>query len=164
MFATTKEAPDMGAKTSTYLSSNVLFSGAVEGEDPNLPPGESIAQKIEAALRDRSWDIVEPADLGDYSLWCLVCRQGAAELRVQVAGTRDENVWLLQVAPSRRPGFVGRLRRQLPSATSSDVLSLSREIHEMLFVVGAFSDPKWCWDGLPQEMIAYPEPPDCPAT
>jgi hypothetical protein len=149
-----------GGKT-MRVSQNLLFSGAAGEEDPNLPPGESIAQKIEAGLRELPWTIVEPADLGDYSLWAIVCGRESAQIRITLAAPNHQvhDQWMLQIAPSYLPGLMGRLRHKTPSATPSDTYDLARAVHSILFAKGEFHSPKWCWDSFPGDVVSSPEPP-----
>lgn len=145
----------MAAKGSQHGSQNVLFVGEVEGDDLEYAPGLPIVQKMEEALRDRAWEIVEPFENRDGALYDMIVKSDAAEMQLVFTGI-DKDTWMLQISPAR---LIGRFRHKVPSATPVDVYNLAQELHEILFVRGDFSVPKWCWDGFPDQMETFPEPP-----
>lgn len=145
----------MAADRSRHGSQNVLFVGEVDGDDPEWAPGLAIVQKLEEALRNHGWVIAAPFENRDGELYDMIVKSDSAEMQLVFTGI-DKDTWMLQISPAR---LIGRFRHKVPSATPVDVYNLAQELHEILFVRGDFSDPKWCWDGFPDQMETFPEPP-----
>jgi len=130
------------------LSQNVTFTGAApsdaEGDDP---PGAGVARLLMEAIRGRGWssdDLENWRDVG----WSLVCRRASSELQIALSAF-GAGAWMLQVAPLRVPGLVGRALGRQSSATPEDCLALALVVHETLAQGGRFGDFRWQWDGPP---------------
>jgi hypothetical protein len=130
------------------ISQNLTFTGASPADVEDHPPGAGVARFLmEAIRRSSGWssdDLDSWRDVG----WSLVCRRASSELQIALTAFGDE-AWMLQVAPLRWPGLVGRALGRQPSATPEDCLALALLVHETLAQGGRFGDFRWQWDGPP---------------
>lgn len=139
------------------ISQNVTFVGEAQS-DPEFdhPAGASIARRLEAGLRNAGWlvsDIDNWRDCG----WSIECSRGDVRLEVSLA-LIDPGKWMLQVAPWKVPGPLGRLFGKRPSAMPADVLDLAKAVHAQLVQEARYSQFSWCWDGFPEEGNSASEP------
>lgn len=138
------------------ISQNLVFKGEARSDDQfDHPPGAAIARFLETNLRDAGWQVCNFDNWRDCG-WSLRCSRQDAELQVAFA-EMDNSQWMLQVAPLRVPGLLGRMLGKATSATPGGVYALSRAIHDILGRTGRYSDFKWRWDGPPDEKSS-PEP------
>jgi hypothetical protein len=140
------------------LSQNLRFLGPVAADPANRdPPGLPIVQLLSAELPPRGW-IAHPWDIWRDSGWLLPCRTGERELDLTLASIGPEDEWMLQIAPTRLPGLLGRALGRLPSATPMDCNRLALDVHAVLAGAGGFTRFWWRWDGFPDEASSTPEP------
>ena len=127
-------------------SQNALFCGSTPS-GPRDMPGESIAVRLQSALKLRGW---EPGEVDDWrdSGWSFACRRRDCELEVVIAAADPR--WALQIRPMRSPGMIGRLVGQRSSATAADTYALALQVHQLL-VSDGFRDFLWRWNGFPDE-------------
>jgi len=73
----------------------------------------------------------------------------------------EEGEWMLQVAPTSNPGFLGKLFGGAVSAQPSETTELAKLIHSILQASEAFRNFMWTWDGFPEEgnSDSEPQPP-----
>ena len=112
----------------------------------------SVATEVAAM----GWNVDEMDNWRDCG-WSIVCRRDPAELEIVVSQIQDGE-WMLQVSPMRVPGFIGKLFGSKLSATPSEVHELALAVHRALSIAHVLGNPRWRWDGLPDENNSTPEP------
>ena len=139
------------------LSQNARFSGFATPDDEfEHPAGASIARLLQAGLQDTKWIVAEFDNWRDCG-WSLDCSRG--KTRLQVAFSQmEEGEWMLQVAPTSNPGFLGKLFGGAVSAQPSETAELAKAIHSILQAAGSFSNFMWTWDGFPEDGNSDSEP------
>jgi len=141
-------------------SLNATFLGPVTPDaEFDHPAGLPIVSALLADLSARSWAPSEAENWRD-SGWAISCRRGGSDLELVVASTGTPDEWLLQIAPARVPGLLGRALGKVPSATPARCHELASDVHAALS--GRFSRLRWRWDGFPDEAnsTATPSPPE----
>ena len=131
------------------VSQNAVFKCSdFRINDSGYPPGEQLATYLFNILKkDRQVHNFENwRDCG----WFFECSKNNIKLEL-IISYMDSNQWFLQIAPSYIPGIFGRIKRKQPSASYSDILELSKDIHNVLSSDQRFSDLRWKWDGRPDE-------------
>ena len=143
----------------TNISLNACFTHTpIPADASEGPPGHGIATDIARALSSDGWQVSAPDNWRDAG-WCLTCNRDQDELEIALA-LMDETRWMLQVAPSRVPGFLGRLFGSSNSATPTACKDLAESANAVL-LSPQHSEVKWCWDGFPDESEdAAPMPMD----
>src|SRR5262245_14173133 len=102
------------------LSQNLLFAATVPADSEfDHPQGASLVRRLAADLTAAGWQAREMENWRD-SGWSVTCTRGQSRAQISFAGV-GEREWILQVAPERAPGALGRLFGGKPSATSQDV-------------------------------------------
>jgi len=140
------------------VSQNLLFiATAPKDSEFDQPPGAGLMRVLVAELARLGWDTDEMDNWRDCG-WFVRCRCNSSELEV-VLGQVESGEWLLQVNPCRVPGVFGTLLGRRPSAMPSDVYSLAVAVHRALSSLRSFENPRWCWDGFPDEKPSTAEPP-----
>ena len=141
-----------------HTSQNAAFHGTVSPDiEYEHPPGALLARTLEHVLHEKDWE-PQPFDNWRDVGWSIICARAGEKLQVALAKSAGDE-WFLQVAPEQSPGFLGRLFRGVPSASSASCYSLARDIHNFLVSFGTFSEIRWRWDGPPdQESSKEPEP------
>ena len=139
------------------ISQNVRFSGFATPDDEfDHPAGASIARMLHTGLQDTKWTVTEFDNWRDCG-WSLDCSRD--NTRLQIAFSQmEEGQWMLQVAPTSNPGFLGRLFGGTVSAQPSETTELAKSIHSILKTSESFSDFMWTWDGFPEEVNSDTEP------
>lgn len=109
-------------------------------------------------LSTRGWT---PGDFDNWRDcgWAITCQRSGGDLELVVAPTGTPEEWMVQIAPARVPGLLGRALGRLPSATSALCHELATDVHAALS--GRFSRLRWRWDGFPDEehSTSTPAPP-----
>lgn len=140
------------------VSQNAAFSGAAAPhEDDTWAPGHSLALLIRDRLTADGWEVSEP-EAWRGSGWFVECRSRGERLDVSLTATADSG-WILQIAPSDIPSWLGRLRGKVASATPGATHALARAVHVVIASQGDYSGLRWCWDGDPRGASATLEPP-----
>ncbi len=139
------------------ISQNVLFQAAQQPDETNdHPPGSYIARAIKDGLDTDVWALSELENWRDCG-WYFTCVCEGASLQVAVAQAL-EGQWLVQIAPARVPGLIGRLFKGKASARAPQTLSLAKAVHAILESDDLFSGFQWCWDGFPGEQNTTEKP------
>jgi hypothetical protein len=132
-------------------SLNLKWAAALCPEDSqDLRPGRWFAAELRRQLSACGWRVAEPGDWRDVG-WCLIGTRGASSVSLFMAHLVPGEEWLLQLAPTRLPGLIGRLRGQQPSATPAELLGLARAVHAAFVQLPRVSSVRWRWDGIPDE-------------
>lgn len=143
------------------LSQNVCFNVNGLDSEEEHPPGFAVASVIQAAIAQSSWDATQPDNWRDVGWEILSTGEHGAAISICLAQF-EQSRWMVQVAPSKVPGFFGRLFGKYPSATSEQVHQLAMNVFNALSNHGA-QDQRWCWDDFPDSNeSATPEPSGCP--
>lgn len=140
-------------------SQNATFLGSVDPDaEFEHPAGLPIVRALRAKLSTRDWITGEFENWRDCG-WSLPCRRDAGELLLVVAPTGSPKEWMLQIAPARVPGLLGRALGRGPSATSVHCHELATDVHAVLSE--RFVRLRWRRDGFPDEenSTAAPTPP-----
>jgi hypothetical protein len=120
------------------------------------PPGEPLMRRLYAALATSGWctnDMDNWRDCG----WSFSCQRGHSKISVVLCQIPNQE-WLLQIAPERNPGFVGRLIGRNPSATFTEVYALAVDVQHALSSLQSLKSPRWRWDGFPDDTHSTVEP------
>src|SRR5262245_39768067 len=142
---------------SMALSQNLRFTGDVPPADElDHPRGEVLARALEGRVRGEGWEVAEFDNWRDAG-WSFACSLGEAELQVVLAEW-EPHEWILQIAPRRVPGLLGRLCGRRPSADHPDVLRLARVLHVAIRADLRYSRLRWLWNGSPDKGKSTPEP------
>jgi hypothetical protein len=137
-------------------SQNATFLGPVTPDaEFDHPAGLPIVRALRADLSARGWT---PGDFDDWRDcgWSISCRRDGGDLELIVASTGAPDEWMLQIAPARVPGLLGRALGKVPSATAALCHALATDVHAALS--GRFSRLRWRWDGFPDEAHSTPTP------
>jgi hypothetical protein len=89
--------------------------------------------------------------------WSVSCHRDVAGLEISMAELQPGE-WMLQIAPLKYPGFITRTFGSQPSATPSEVYQLALDVHRTLGAAHHYENPRWCWDGYPDDGQSTPEP------
>lgn len=140
------------------FSQNLQFSGrAVRDDELEHPAGASIAKLLRSGLAERGWQVSLIDNWRDCG-WSVECTRSDVTLEAVVSSMTDADRWFLQIAPSYRPGIVGRLFGKVATAKASDILAAAQDVHAILAGQSNFDDFKWCWDGYPEDKGSTSEP------
>jgi len=142
------------------LSQNARFSGIAHPDDEfEHPAGASIARMLHARLQDTKWIVAEFDNWRDCG-WSLDCSVDSTRLQIAFS-QMEEGEWMLQVAPTSNPSFLGKLFGGAVSAQPSETTELAKLIHSILQASEAFRNFMWTWDGFPEEgnSDSEPQPP-----
>jgi hypothetical protein len=132
------------------VSLNLTFTGTPPADDEHdHPPGAALARLLQGAAKAHGWACTEFDNWRDVG-WSISCKRGPVQLKITIApwGTGR---WMLQVAPERVPGPLGRALGRTASAASADCLDMARAVHEILSREARYSNFRWRWDGPPTE-------------
>jgi len=139
------------------ICQNLRFTASVPKDTEfERPPGALLMRRLSRELSAAGWSTDEMDNWRD-SGWSLTCRRGSADLEALLSWV-ERGYWMLQISPTRAPGFVGRLLGAAPSATSADVHQLALAVHRSLSTLQYLGSPQWRWDGFPDEKHSTPEP------
>lgn len=132
------------------ISQNLKFTGeAPIDTEFDYPFGASIMRKLESELLLDAWELSSFDNWRDCG-WFVLCQKGDAKMEV-VLGAVEDFEWLLQISPSYKPGFIGRLLKKSNSASEQDILGLSIAIHKIISSERFYDKLMWCWDDYPEE-------------
>ena len=134
----------------------MFIATAPEDPDSDQPPGAALMRRLSAGLTRSGWSTDAMDNWRDCG-WSLMCRRNTSEFEV-LLGQVETGEWLLQVSPYRVPGIIGTFLGRKPSAIPSEVHALAVAAHRVLASVSPIENPRWCWDGLPDEQESTPEP------
>ena len=139
------------------LSQNLLFE-ATSPKDTEFehPPGAALIRRLSATLASAGWETAEIDNWRDCG-WSVICRRQTSELEV-VLSQVPEGRWMLQVAPMRVPGLISRWFGGSQSATTEQVYELACSVHRALSDAQFLGNPRWQWDGFPDDNHSTPEP------
>jgi len=138
-------------------SQNCRFLGECEPvSQTEHPPGEGLAVRLRAHLSEAGLDVRELDNWRDVG-WSMPIHVGSSELLIALSQI-DAGEWMLQVAPLRVPGFVGRLLGRCASAGMDDVLAVSQAVQQALCAGGGLSEFRWCWDEIPNGSASTTQP------
>lgn len=139
------------------ISQNLRFTATVPKDiEFEHPSGAALMRSLSAELVAAGWSAAKMDNWRDCG-WQVVCRRGSAELEVVVSQVQDDQ-WMLNVSPVRRPGFIGSLFGGKPSASPGDIHELAVAIHHALSTLQYLGNPQWRWDGFPDEKHSTQEP------
>jgi hypothetical protein len=139
------------------ISQNARFHGnAPPDEEFDHPAGASMARMLLKGLQGAGWSVAGFDNWRDCG-WSLDCARGESRLRIAFSQIEDGQ-WMLQVAPSRVPGWVGRWFGASVSAQPSQTTELANLIHAILEAEGDFHGFLWTWDGFPEKENSHPRP------
>ncbi len=138
------------------LSQNLRFLATI-ASDPDLedPPGTFLIRSLATELVANGWTTDEYDNWRDCG-WSVACHRGKSSLDVVVSQIPDGE-WMLQVSPSRVP-FFGAFFGRKPSATPTDIFELAVSVHKVLSAKECLENPRWRWDGFPEDCNSTPEP------
>jgi len=140
-------------------SQNATFLGPVNPDaEYERPAGLPIVRALRANLSTLNWNTGEFDNWRDCG-WSISCRRHGSEMQLVVAPTGSPEEWMLQIAPARVPGLLGRALGRVPSATSVHCYELATDVHTVLSE--QFARLRWRWNGFPDEehSTAAPTPP-----
>jgi len=139
------------------ICQNLRFTATVQ-VDSNFerPPGAMLMRRLLSELTARGWIASEMDNWRDCG-WFAVCRRASSELTV-VLNWVERGYWILQISPWRTPGFIQRMLGGKPSAAPSDVQELALAVQNALSRLGYLDNPRWRWDGFPDETHSTSEP------
>ena len=145
------------------ISQNLRFTATAEKDaEFEHPPGAALMRSLSTKVAGAGW-VTDHIDNWRDCGWSLVCRKASSELEVVITWVQ-RGYWLLQVSPRRVPGFISRLFGGKVSASPSDVYELALCIHHALSKLQFLGNPRWRWDGLPddKDSALEPQPPSLP--
>jgi len=140
-------------------SLNATFLGIVSPDaEFDHPEGLPVLRMVGDGLRRGKWTLGALENWRD-SGWSVCCRRDGGEVDVVVASTGTPEEWMVQIAPSKVPGLLGRALGRAASASADQCLEVALLVHPIL--AGRFTRLRWCWDDLPGEesSTATPTPP-----
>jgi hypothetical protein len=139
------------------LSQNLLFE-ANSPADPEFehPAGAALMRTLSTDLRSNDWTVGEMENWRD-SGWSVTCQRGQTKVEV-VLSQISNGTWMLQVAPTDVPGFIGRCFGRKQSAPAHEVQELALRVHRALSDRSILSKPRWTWDGYPDDEPSTPVP------
>jgi hypothetical protein len=147
-------------KEGEMASQNATFRGSVKPDaEHEHPAGLPIVRALRAELSTRRWITGEFDNWRD-SGWSIPCRRDGSEMQLVVAPAGSADEWMLQIAPARVPGLLGRALGRVPSATSVHCYELATDVHSVLSA--QFARLRWRWDGFPDEEHSTPAPTQPP--
>ena len=130
------------------ISQNLKWSAPTPAADSSeLRPGRSISTQLRQRLRGAGWDVSELDNWRDVG-WALAVRKGEAALAITLARL-SESSWMLQIAPERVVGVIGRIMGRANSASPSDVGALAGDVHSAMTELVGPGSLRWRWDGMP---------------
>jgi hypothetical protein len=138
------------------ISQNLFFTGEPPPGSPDEPPGRPLAESLASACEAVGWSVAEVDNWRDAG-WSFRCERDTAEVDVALAQW-GSNGWMLQIAPSKAPGLLGKLFGATASAAPDDLFDLAGTIHKSLNADGHYADLRWRWDGPPDRGASTPEP------
>jgi len=136
------------------LSESVLLANSIGGyfswrleqnESPQQPPSLSVAVLLKNELSKKGYCVQDVENWCDCG-WLFHCSEHLVSLTVVVAQAAQVTDWLVQISPQHTPGIIGRTFNKKSSASASDVLRLSRIIHEVLDRPDRASTLQWQWN------------------
>ena len=143
---------------SVPTSQNLCWRSPGRPEDsPDHRPGRYFAETVRAGLLAAGWDVDAPDDWRDVG-WLVRLQRNGASIAIFLARLGQGDEWMLQIAPERVAGLIGRVLGRANSATSSDVLTAAHQVHSTLSSVDGVSSMRWRWDGRPGDGNASPQP------
>ncbi len=139
------------------LSQNLRFNASIPA-DPEERNGASlqIALGLVEYLRYHEWPVAQPQDWRDCG-WSLRCERHGSKVDITIAEF-EPGEWVLQIAPTSSPGFIGKLFGGKVSASDGDMFDLALAVHQSLSTLADFKNPRWCWDAFPDEENSTPLP------
>jgi len=138
-------------------SQNLRFAATVPKDDEfDHPTGAALMRRLSAELAVAGWRTEEMDNWRDCG-WSVACRRGTSELNVVISEIPNGE-WMLQISPCHVPGFMSGLFGRKPSATAADVHDLAITVHRTLSAAQLLANPRWRWDGFPDEKHSSPEP------
>ena len=139
------------------ISQNLRFVAVVPKDaEFDHPPGAALMRRLSDGLADVGWNTSEMDNWRDCG-WSVVCRRDSSELEVVVSQVEDGE-WMLQVCPLQTPGLISGVFGGKPSATPDEVYGLALTIHGALSTMRSLGNPRWRWDGFPEDGHSTPEP------
>lgn len=141
------------------VSQNLQFTATV-AKDVEFPQplGATLMRRLSQELSKIGWSSDGLENWRDCG-WSAAYHREASDLEI-VVSPLDEEQWMLQVRPSRIPGFISGLLGNKPSATAPDVYGLALAVHRALSTLHYVGSPRWCWDGFPDENASSTPPMD----
>lgn len=164
-FAAENRAPLMTSPSFTIdagshvvpTSQNLLFTATVPNDvEFDYPAGAALMRRLSAELAAAGWTTDEMDNWRDCG-WSTVCRRGEGVLEVAVSQVEDRE-WMLQISPRTVPGLVARLFGGKPSASANEVYRLAQAVQRALSTLQYLGNPRWRWDGFPDEQHSTSEP------
>jgi hypothetical protein len=140
-------------------SQNATFLGAVSPDaEFDHPEGLPVLRVLREGLRSGTWTLGEFENWRD-SGWSVACRRGGSEVELVVASTGTPEEWMVQIAPCKIPGLLGRALGRAASASADQCQEVALLVHPIL--AGRFTRLRWRWDGFPDDWnsTAAPTPP-----
>jgi|SRR5579872_5645721 len=138
------------------ISQNLRFWADSPADDEfSHPDGAGLMRRLYSRIASAGWLVEEMENWRDCG-WSTVCQRGNGKLQIAFASIADRE-WILQIGPEYIPGCLGGLFGWRPSAAPNDIFELALVVHQALASDGLLANPRWQWDGFPDERSA-PEP------
>ena len=139
-------------------SQNATFRGAEPESEGDRIRGETITDCLAVQFNREGWHIGEIDCWRDAGYFFSMERGGDALQIIVTAYYGKTDCWILQIAPSRMPGFIRRWLGAVPSASPDCVFRAAIETQRILSENG-FTNFRWCWDDLADGDHCDDEPP-----
>jgi len=139
-------------------SQNATFRGAEPESEGDRIRGETITDCLAVQFNREGWHIGEIDCWRDAGYFFSMERGGDALQIIVTAYYEKTDCWILQIAPSRMPGFIRRWLGAVPSASPDCVFRAAIETQRILSENG-FTNFRWCWDDLADGDHCDDEPP-----
>ena len=139
-------------------SQNATFRGPEPGSESERIRGGAIAGCLSAQFKRDGWHVGDADCWRDAGYTFCMERDGDALQIIITAYHGKTDCWILQVAPTRLPGFIRRWFGAVPSASPDCICDTAIETQRILDENG-FTDFRWCWDDLADGDHCRFEPP-----
>lgn len=143
------------------ITLNLCFEGKVmPDEEYPHPEGALLAKLLKAELGNRSWKVDEIENSRD-SGWEIGCLKADSRISISFA-KMEENLWFLQIEPTRIPSLFSRmLFKKANSCSPQEVYKLALEVDQIVKSYQGLSGFLWQWGAPPDEKTsgANPLPP-----
>ncbi|MGN6547341.1 MAG: hypothetical protein ACTHK7_19980 [Aureliella sp.] len=128
-------------------SLNATFLGPERESEGERIRGETIAHRLSRYFAQRGWQCGDADCWRDAGFAFSLQRDGEVLQIIIAPYDGKTDCWILQIAPSRSPGLIGRWFGSKPSASPECVYRAAMETQPVLSEAG-YSGFQWCWDDL----------------
>lgn len=131
-------------------SQNVLFVGESPPDaEFGHPPGVAIARLVERSLRDRGYYSTPIANWRDCG-WCFDFTIDGGRYEISLASTAENNLWMLQIACTNKPGIIAWLFGKRSIDRSDAIHKIACAVQDTLQSNG-YTKLRWCLNGYPDD-------------